>query len=49
MDSIIACVLFSWNPLGRNIRVEEVVPAIEYLLSDAANVVTGQNIGVTGG
>ena len=37
------------NPLGRNIRVEEVVPAIEYLLSDAANVVTGQNIGVTGG
>lgn len=37
------------NPLGRNIRVEEVVPATEYLLSDAANVVTGQNIGVTGG
>lgn len=37
------------NPLGRNIRVEEVVPAIEYLLSDAANAVTGQNIGVTGG
>lgn len=37
------------NPLGRNIRVEEVVPAIEYLLSDAANAVTGQNIGITGG
>ena len=37
------------NPLGRNIFVEEVVPSIEYLLSDASNVITGQNIGVTGG
>ncbi|MBR0079673.1 MAG: SDR family oxidoreductase [Synergistaceae bacterium] len=37
------------NPLGRNILVEEVVPSIEYLLSDASNVITGQNIGVTGG
>lgn len=37
------------NPLGRNILVDEVVPTIEYLLSDASDVVTGQNIGVTGG
>lgn len=37
------------NPLGRNIRVDEVVPTIEYLLSPAGDVVTGQNIGVTGG
>ena len=37
------------NPLGRNIRVDEVVPTIEYLLSPAADIVTGQNIGVTGG
>lgn len=37
------------NPLGRNIYVEEVVPTIEYLLSPASDVVTGQNIGVTGG
>lgn len=36
------------NPLGRNIYVDEVVPTIEYLLSAASNVVTGQNIGVTG-
>ena len=37
------------NPLGRNIHVNEVVPTIEYLLSPASDVVTGQNIGVTGG
>lgn len=37
------------NPLGRNIYVEEVMPSIAYLLSDAADVVTGQNIGITGG
>ncbi len=36
------------NPQGRNIRVEEVVPTIEYLLSPASDIVTGQNIGVTG-
>lgn len=37
------------NPLGRNIYVNEVVPTIEYLLSPGSDVVTGQNIGVTGG
>ncbi len=37
------------NPLGRNIYVDEVVPTMEYLLSAASDVVTGQNIGVTGG
>lgn len=37
------------NPLGRNIFVDEVVPTIEYLLSPGSDVVTGQNIGVTGG
>ena len=37
------------NPLGRNIHVDEVVPTIEYLLSPGSDVVTGQNIGVTGG
>ena len=37
------------NPLGRNIAVEDVIPAILYLLSDSAEAVTGQNIGVTGG
>lgn len=37
------------NPLGRNLYVEEVAPTIEYLLSSATDVVTGQNIGVTGG
>lgn len=37
------------NPLGRNIYVNEVVPAIEYLLSPGSDLVTGQNIGVTAG
>ncbi len=37
------------NPLGRNISIEEVVPTIQYLLSDASDIVTGQNLGVTGG
>ena len=37
------------NPLGRNIYVDEVVPTMEYLLSSGSDVVTGQNIGVTGG
>lgn len=37
------------NPLGRNISIDEVIPTIEYLLSSASDIVTGQNIGVTGG
>lgn len=37
------------SPIGRNIRVEEVAPVIEYLLSDEAEAMTGQNIGITGG
>lgn len=37
------------NPRGRNVKVEECVPAIEYFLSSASDMVTGQNIGITGG
>ena len=37
------------NPLGRNITTGDVIPVISYLLSDAAEAVTGQNIAVTGG
>lgn len=36
------------NPLGRNMTVKDVIPAIDYLLSDKAEAVTGQNIGITG-
>lgn len=39
----------SHSPLGRNLTVEDVVPAFEYLLSDGAGAVMGQNLGVTGG
>lgn len=37
------------SPLGRNLTVSDVVPTFEYLLSEAADTITGQNIGVTGG
>lgn len=39
----------SRSPLGRNLTPADVVPAFAYLLSDAAEAVTGQNLGVTGG
>ncbi|MBQ6967702.1 MAG: SDR family oxidoreductase [Lachnospiraceae bacterium] len=37
------------NPLKRNIGIDDVLPVLDYLLSDQAEAVTGQNIGVTGG
>mgnify|MGYP002858580403 CR=1 FL=1 len=37
------------SPLGRNVRVDEIIPIIQYLLSDAGGAMTGQNIAVTGG
>lgn len=37
------------SPTGRNLKVEEVVPAFEYLLSDKADAVTGVNLLISGG
>lgn len=37
------------SPLGRHIYIEELIPVIKYLLSDAGAAMTGQNIGITGG
>lgn len=37
------------SPLKRNLNVRDVVPAFRYLLSDEAEALTGQNIGITGG
>lgn len=37
------------SPLGRNLKVDEVISAFEYLLSDGADAVTGENIKITGG
>ena len=36
-------------PLGRRVLVEEVVDAVMYFLSDSANSVTGQVLGVNAG
>lgn len=37
------------SPLGRNVFVKEVLPVINYLLSDAGAAMTGENIAITGG
>ena len=37
------------SPLGRNLTVDDVIPAIEYLLSDGAACVNGQNLTVSFG
>lgn len=37
------------NTLKRNLRVDEVIPTVAYLLSENANRISGQNIGITGG
>lgn len=37
------------NPMRRNLNVEDVVPTFLYLLSDSADAITGQNLGITGG
>lgn len=37
------------SPFGRNLLIDEVVPAVEFLLSDGADRITGQNIVITGG
>ncbi len=37
------------NPMGRNARVEDVVPAMAFLLSDEASFITGVTLPITGG
>lgn len=37
------------SPIKRNLTVEDVLPLMEYLLSDASEAVTGQNLAITGG
>ncbi len=34
---------------GKNLKVEEVIPTFEFLLSEDANCITGQNIAITNG
>ncbi len=36
------------SPLGRNIKLEEVIPAFEFLLADSSASITGQNIAIMG-
>lgn len=37
------------NPMGRNCRVTDVAPAMEFLLSDEAGFITGVTLPITGG
>ncbi len=37
------------SPTGKNLSVSDVVPMFKFLLSDAANSITGQNIAITNG
>lgn len=37
------------NPMGRNARVEDVVPAMRFLLSEEASYITGITLPITGG
>ena len=37
------------SPTGENLRVEDVIPMFEFLLSDNASCITGQNIAITNG
>ena len=37
------------NPMGRNARVEDVIPAILFLLSEDAGFITGVTLPITGG
>ncbi len=37
------------SPAGRNLKVEDVIPVIEFLLSEEAGCINGQNISVTCG
>ena len=37
------------NPMKRNARVEDVVPAMAFLLSDEAGFISGAELPVTGG
>lgn len=39
----------SSHPMKRILKAEDVIPTFEYLLSEAADCVTGQNICITGG
>lgn len=37
------------SPTGKNLSVQEVVPMFQFLLSEDANCITGQNIAITNG
>lgn len=39
----------SENPMGRNAKVDDVVPAIKFLLSEEARFITGVTLPITGG
>lgn len=49
LNHVVVEISASNNPMGRNAKVEDVVPAIEFLLSDDARFITGVTLPITGG
>ena len=37
------------NPMGRNATIDDIIPAMAFLLSDEASYITGVNLPITGG
>lgn len=48
-SSLIVEAAAAANPMGRNARVEDVVPAMAFLLSEEARFITGITLPITGG
>lgn len=48
-SSLIVEAAAAANPMGRNARVEDVVPAMAFLLSEEARFITGVTLPITGG
>lgn len=49
LNHIVVELSASNNPMGRNATVEDVVPAMEFLLSEESRYITGVTLPITGG
>ena len=49
IDERIVQMVAETSPEKRNAKPEDIVPVIQFLLSEAANYIHGENLGVTNG